>query len=115
MDITTRTSGTVAVVKLSGLLTAEDGATELGGTLRALIENGHTQIVLNCDAFMQDAVMSEIVRAYTAVQRRGGAIKVTLGKKIGAPGLLRTTQFLTVFETYDDEAQAIASFGGDKA
>jgi len=59
--------------------------------------------------------MSEIVRACTAVRRRGGSIKVTLGKRIGAPGLLRATEFLTIFEPYDTEAQAIASFGGDTA
>jgi hypothetical protein len=115
MPITTRTSGTVTVVKLSGLLTADDGATELRDTLHTLIENGHIQIVLNCDTFIPDTVMTEIVRAYAAVRRREGTIKVTLGRRIGAPGLLRTTQFLTIFEPYDDEEQAIASFGADKA
>ncbi len=58
MPITTRTSGDVTVVKLSGLLVADDQAAELRDLLHTLIDSGHIQIVLNCEAFIQDAAMT---------------------------------------------------------
>ena len=58
MEVTTRMSGTVTVVNFGDRLTAKDGAAAFRETVRALIESGRTQIVLNCDAFIDDAGIS---------------------------------------------------------
>ena len=52
-----------------------------------------------------------IVRTYTTVSRQGGSLKLlNLTKRI--EDLLSITKLLTVFETFDSEAEAIKSFAG---
>jgi anti-anti-sigma regulatory factor len=116
MAITTRTSGTVTIVKLEGKLTADDGVAEFGETIRTLLENGSKQIVLNCDwVYVDGAGIHEIVKTDAEAKHHGAAIKVTLSRQTGCPVCSGVIKILTIFETFDDEAEAIASFGGEKA
>ncbi len=49
------------------------------------------------------------MRTYTTVSRQGGSLKLlSLTKRI--TDLLSITKLLTVFETYDTEADAVRSF-----
>ena len=51
------------------------------------------------------------MRTYTTVSRQGGKLKLlNLTKRI--QDLLAITKLLTVFETYESEAEAIKSFSG---
>ena len=53
--------------------------------------------------------LGEVVRTYTTVSRQGGRLKLlNLTKRI--QDLLAITKLLTVFETYDTEKEALASF-----
>ena len=55
------------------------------------------------------AGLGENVRTYTTVSRQGGKLKLlNLTKRI--TDLLAITKLLTVFETYDTEKDALASF-----
>ena len=55
------------------------------------------------------AGLGEIVRTYTTVSRQGGQLKlVNLTKRI--TDLLSITKLLTVFETFDNEPEALKSF-----
>ena len=59
--------------------------------------------------YVDSAGLGEIVRCYTTVSRKGGRLKLlNLTKKI--QDLLAITKLLTVFETYDNEADAVRSF-----
>ena len=50
-----------------------------------------------------------MVRTYTTVSRQGGSLKLlNLTKRI--EDLLSITKLLTVFDTYDNEAEAIKSY-----
>ena len=50
-----------------------------------------------------------MVRSYTTVSRQGGKLKLlNLTKRI--EDLLSITKLLTVFETFDSEAEAIQSY-----
>jgi anti-anti-sigma regulatory factor len=114
MAITTRSSGTVTVVKLDGKLTSDDGATEFGDTVRTLLENGRRQILLNYDlVYVDSAGMAEFKKAYFVASGQGATIKIVVPKRVGQLGLINGAMLLTLFDSYDDEAQAIASFGGD--
>ncbi len=117
MEITTRMSGTVTVVELAGKLSADRGVAEFAETIRGLLDNGQTRIVVNCEdvPYFDSAGIGELVKAYIAVSRRGGTIKLMHLRKGFWGGLLAITKLLTIFDTFDDEAQAIASFGGDTA
>nr|MBA2355211.1 STAS domain-containing protein [Acidobacteriota bacterium] len=55
------------------------------------------------------AGLGEVVRTHTTVSRQGGSLKLlNLTKRI--EDLLSITKLLTVFETFDSEAEAIQSY-----
>jgi anti-sigma B factor antagonist len=59
--------------------------------------------------YIDSAGLGEIVRTYTTVSRQGGQLKlVNLTKRI--TDLLMITKLLTVFETFDNEQEALKSF-----
>jgi anti-sigma B factor antagonist len=50
-----------------------------------------------------------VVRTYTTVSRQGGSLKLlNLTKRI--EDLLSITKLLTVFDTFDSEAEAVQSY-----
>jgi anti-sigma B factor antagonist len=76
------------------------------------VNQGHKKILLNfADVpYVDSAGLGEIVRTYTTVSRQGGSMKLlNLTKRI--TDLLSITKLLTVFETFDSEPEAVASFG----
>ena len=69
-------------------------------------------LLLNLEGvpYIDSAGLGEIVRTYTTVSRQGGKLKLlNLTKRI--QDLLAITKLLTVFETYEDESEAVKSFG----
>ena len=57
---------------------------------------------------MDSAGLGELVQAYATTKSRGGALKLmNVTKRLR--DLLVVTKLLTVFETFDDEASALAS------
>ena len=59
--------------------------------------------------YIDSAGLGEVVRTHTTVSRQGGSLKLlNLTKRI--EDLLSITKLLTVFDTYDSEAEAIKSF-----
>jgi anti-sigma B factor antagonist len=59
--------------------------------------------------YVDSAGLGEIVRTYTTVSKQGGTLKLlNLTKRI--TDLLSITKLLTVFETFDNENEAVRSF-----
>ena len=117
MTITERHQGDVTVLDLAGKLTLGDEVAELRDTIRSLLEQEKQQILLNLEMvpYLDAAGFDELVNAWRTVKDHGGILKiVNLVKKIG-PGLLAITKLLTVFETFDGEQQALASFRQDRS
>ncbi|MCC6744554.1 MAG: STAS domain-containing protein, partial [Acidobacteria bacterium] len=55
--------------------------------------------------------IGELVSCYTTTKNQGGQLKLlNLTKKI--QDLLSITKLLTVFETFESESEALASYGG---
>jgi anti-sigma B factor antagonist len=53
--------------------------------------------------------VGELVSAYTTATNRGGRLKlINLPSKVA--DILQITQLITVFEVFDDEDEAVASF-----
>jgi anti-sigma B factor antagonist len=76
-----------------------------------LILQNRKRILLNLAdvPYIDSAGLGEIVRTYTTVSRQGGQLKlVNLTKRI--TDLLSITKLLTVFETFDSEPEALASY-----
>jgi anti-sigma B factor antagonist len=112
MQISERTIGEVTVVDVSGKVTlGEGGDTMMKDKLRSLVHQGRLKLLLNLAdvSYVDSAGLGAIVQSYTTVTNQGGALKlVHLTKRI--KDLLAITKLITVFETYDSEAEAVASF-----
>ena len=111
MKIATRQLDGITVLDLGGRITLGEGSVQLRDAVRDLLAKGHKKIVLNLGdiSYMDSSGMGELVTAYTSVKNQGGELKlINLTKKI--EDLMQITKLVTVFDIYDDEASAIASF-----
>lgn len=111
MNLNSRDVGGVAVVDVVGRLTAE-GAGALGDRVARLIAEGHSQVVLNLGqlSYMDSSGLGEMVSCYSKMVKVGGAIRLA-ETTVRIQDLLAITRLVTVFESYDTEDQALASFG----
>ena len=111
MNIAERQVGDITIIDLQGNIMFEDGDQELRSAIALALESGKKSLVLNMGEvpYMDSAGLSELVRSYVAVGKRGGKIVlVDLTRKV--QDLLTIAKLLTVFETFDSEAAALASF-----
>jgi anti-sigma B factor antagonist len=111
MTINPRTFGDVTVLDLQGKLTIDDGAAMLRDRVARLVAEGNKKLLLNLSGvpYVDSGGLGELVRCSLIANREQGAVKlVNLTKKIA--DLLTITKLLTVFDTFDNEDQARASF-----
>ena len=111
MHIDERVVKGVTILDLKGKMTLGEGDELLKDKINSLIHQGQKNLLLNLEGvpYIDSAGLGEIVRTYTTVSRQGGALKlVNLTKRI--TDLLSITKLLTVFETFDLEKDAVASF-----
>lgn len=112
MKFTERREGDVVIVDLNGKLTLGSGDVQLRQVIRDLLDRDEKKIVLNLAkvGYMDSAGVGELVASYTTAERAGADLKLlNLTAKIR--DLLQFTQLISVFDSYDDEAEAVASFG----
>jgi anti-sigma B factor antagonist len=113
MQIEQRIVGHVAVVKVTGDITLNKGGDVLiKDKVQSLIQQGQKDILLDLSgvSYVDSAGLGELVQAYATTKNRGGALKLlSVTKRLR--DLLVVTKLLTVFDTYDTEADALASFG----
>jgi anti-sigma B factor antagonist len=111
MEISRREVGNVTILDLSGRLTSTDGAGRLKEKVTSLIFEGQKNIILNLAnlTYMDSAGLGEMVACHSTATKSGGAVKLanTTGR---LKDLLSITKLVTVFDSYDTEAQALRSF-----
>ena len=115
MVIEERVIGDITVLDLKGKMTLGEGDELLKDKINSLIHQGQKKLLLNLEGgpYIDSAGLGEIVRTYTTVSRQGGNLKlVNLTKRI--TDLLSITKLLTVFETFDNEPEALKSFQAAK-
>src|SRR6267378_2741257 len=108
---TYRDAGPVTVLDMSGRITLGDGSALLRKTLRELLEQKRSRILLNlADVdYIDSSGIGELVSGYTSVKNRGGELKLLhLTKKVH--DLLQITKLYTVFDVHSDETGASRSF-----
>ncbi len=111
MEIVERTVNDVTVLDLKGKMTLGEGDELLKDKINSLLAAGKKKLLLNLEGvpYIDSAGLGEVVRTYTTVSRQGGSLKLlNLTKRI--EDLLSITKLLTVFDTYDSEADAVRSF-----
>jgi len=111
VKLTSRQVGDVTVLDASGRITLGEGASAFRDKLRELASNGHKKILLNLGdvSYIDSSGIGELVSGFTTVTNLGGQLKlVGLSKRV--KDLLQITKLYTVFEVFDDEAEAVRSF-----
>ena len=111
VTINEREVGGVTVLDLSGKITIGEGSVQLREAVRNLLERGKKQVLINLAGvdYVDSSGIGELVSCYTTTKNQGGQLKLlNLTKKI--KDLLSITKLLTVFETYDQESDAIKSY-----
>jgi anti-sigma B factor antagonist len=79
--------------------------------VKSLIADGKTKVVLNMAniTFIDSAGLGTLVAAHHSAKSQGAALKLAhLGSKFQE--VLQITKLLTVFDVYNTEAEAVASF-----
>jgi anti-sigma B factor antagonist len=117
MQLEQRVVGQVAVVKVIGDITLNKGGDVLlKDKVQSLIQQGYTSMLLDLSgvSYVDSAGLGELVQAYATTKNRGGALKLlNVTKRLR--DLLVVTKLLTVFDTFENEAEALGSFGAAKA
>jgi len=111
MKIETRVVGDVTILDCSGKITLGEGTQAVRNQVRDLLKNGSKKIILNLGDvnYIDSSGIGELVSSFTTVTNQGGKLKLlNLTKKIQE--LLAITKLLTVFQVYDNEKAALASF-----
>jgi anti-sigma B factor antagonist len=103
--------GGISVLLLSGQLAA-GSSEELREAVDELLASGRTKILIDFNdvTFIDSMGIGELVASYHTVERFGGALKILKpSKKI--QDSLSLTKLLPIFEIFEDEEAAVASYG----
>jgi len=106
-----RDVGDVRVLDLEGKITIGAGDIELRQNIEDSVAAGRKNILLNLKgvSHIDSSGIGEMVGCFTTVARKGGRMKLlNLTQKIN--DILQVTQLITVFDVYDNEAEALSSF-----
>jgi anti-sigma B factor antagonist len=101
----------VTVLDIVGRLVMDRSAQHLKDKINSLISQERTHIVLDLKdvPYIDSSGLGELVAAYGSVMKAGGALKL-LNVTSRNHDLLSITRLVTVFESFDSEAEAVRSF-----
>ena len=111
LDVKERQAGDVTILDMSGEVRIGEGAVSLRDSIRQLADQGKKKVLLNLAGvkYMDSTGVGELIANYTTVTRQGGQLKL-LNLTDRIQNLLVITKLLTVFDAYDNEAEALKSF-----
>jgi anti-sigma B factor antagonist len=111
LEVKERQAGDVTILDMTGAVRMGEGAISLRNSIRGLGDQGKKKILLNLGGVknVDSSGIGELIANYTTISRDGGQLKLlNLTDKIR--DLLVITKLLTVFDSYDNEAEALNSF-----
>src|SRR4029079_957144 len=101
----------VAVVEVTGDLVMDSERGSLKDKVRSLVQQGMMRIIIDLGnvPYMDSSGLGELIHAYATTRNSGGDLKlIRVTRRL--KDLLTITKLVTVFDTYDDESSALASF-----
>lgn len=111
MTIQERVVGAVTVLDCDGKLALGDGDALLKDKIHSLMFQGRKQVLMNMGgvSYVDSSGLGALVAASVTAKNNGGQLKLLhLTKRLH--DLLSISKLLTVFESFDDEAEALHSF-----
>jgi anti-sigma B factor antagonist len=110
LKIETRQADGVTVMSCQGRIVFGEEAAELRENLKRVLSSTR-QVVLNLSgvSYIDSGGLGTLVGVYSSARAAGADIKLTgLGQRLR--DVLQITKLVTVFEVYDTEQEAIATF-----
>ena len=113
LQISVRECGDVSILDLRGRSTIDDGESDLlSSHLKKSVDNGVRKLLLNLADLtkIDSSGISIIVETCASLRRRGGDLKLLCpsGRVLE---VLNVFRLLEVIPSFENEAQALASFG----
>lgn len=111
MEITERIVDTITLLDLSGKLTIGEAAQLLKDKSESLVFQGRANVIVNLAAvpYIDSGGLGQLVACYTTLAKAGGRLKL-LNVGTRNHDLLSITKLVAVFDTFDTEQEAIASY-----
>ncbi len=111
LRMTDREVGGVDVLDIEGRIVLGEESNAFREKVKGLLAAGKKKIILNLAqvGYIDSAGLGTLVATFHSARSQGATLKLTnLGSKFKE--VLQVTKLMTVFDTYDTEAAAIASF-----
>lgn len=112
MQIQEQSKGDVTVIKVSGDITLNQGGDVLlKDKVQSLLQQGRKKLLLDLGgvSYVDSAGLGQLVQVHATTKNHGGSLKIlNVTKRLN--DLLVMTKLLTVFDSYDTEAEALGSF-----
>jgi len=112
--INERRIGEVTVLDLKGRVRIAGGTTALHKSIRCLVQEGKTRILLNLSevTHIDSSGLGELIASRVTVSNKGGEMKLShLTEQMRE--IITMTNLSSVFDIYNNEQDAVASFDGE--
>ena len=112
MDINVRRRSQVEVIQLRGQLRMGPAVDSLRQTIDEAFSSGDTRIVIDLAEvpMIDSSGIGLLVRSLTSAKHRGGSLKLVSPSKL-ALQTLKIVGLVNLFEIFNDEGEAVQSFG----
>ena len=109
--INQRGVGDVTVLDLKGRVRIGGGTVALHRSIRSLVDEGKTRILLNLSqvTYVDSTGLGELIASRISVINKGGSLKLS-HLTDSLRDLMTITKLLTVFDVFDTDEEALASF-----
>ncbi len=111
MNVTARHKEGITILDFKGKITIGVGDVALREAVVEALDAGSRNLLINLKdvSTIDSSGVGELVSSYTTVTNRGGNLKL-LNIPPKVMDILQITQLITVFDVFEDEDEAVASF-----
>ena len=104
----------VTILDLKGRERIRGATMALHESIRCLVREGTTQVLLDLAwvKHIDSGGLGELVSSHRTLDEKGGTLKL-MHMTESVHELLTVTKLISVFDVYDDEPEALASFAGE--
>ena len=112
LSIVERESGDVTILVLTGQILLDDGDLAIRLKVHDLVDRGKLKLVLDMGgvSYVDSAGVGMLAAKQKTVRGRGGDLKL-LNLSTRGQRVFGIAKLLLLFETFDDEAMAVKSYG----
>jgi anti-sigma B factor antagonist len=111
LKMTSREVDGVTVIAMDGRIVLGEESNALREKVKSLVAEGKKKVVMNMNnvTFIDSAGLGTLVAAHHSAKGQGASLRLChLGTKFQE--VLQITKLMTIFEVYNTEAEAVASF-----